>query len=299
MLGFSDSLNAADSCENGKNCTWLTCYQPFPWKILWWIRTHLKLCVFPKTFFLLMFDGNLLTANRDRGDRVVLSECSFAWIYSVSNHLNLDIFQQGNPSIFVFISCTTECRSNPKVICMWSALCAHLSKTGTLTCCMNSAIPWMKAGTPDVVTVIEGFPAAPLPVPPATPRREPRSWPRSEGICWGWGSLLLVSFWFGVAAVVFVAGGGVGPEVEKEKEEEEVWEEEEKEEEVGVDVEEEEDVTVWPAAKNKQTKKSKQTTKILLKTMLTETYACIFLLMNFTKVALHDLRFKIMLIYLI
>lgn len=100
---------------------------------------------------------------------------------------------------------------------------------------------------------------------------------------------------------MFVAGGGVGPEVEKEKEEEdeEVWEEEEKEEEVGVDVEEEEDVTVWPAAKNKQTKKSKQTTKILLKNMLTETYACIFLLMNFTKVALHDLRFKIMLIYLI
>lgn len=94
-----------------------------------------------------------------------------------------------------------------------------------LTCCMNSAIPWMKAGTPDVVTVIEGFPAAPLPVPPATPRSEPRSWPRSEGICWGWGSLLLVSFWFGVAAVVFAAGGGVGPEVEKEKEEEDEDEE--------------------------------------------------------------------------
>lgn len=114
---------------------------------------------------------------------------------------------------------------------------------------MNSLTPWMKAGTPDVVTVIEGAPTGPAPAapaPPATPRREPRSWLRSGGISWDWVSLVLVSGWL----VVFAVGGGVGPEVEKEKEEEEeeVWEEEEKEEEEDVDVDEE-DVTVWPAAK--------------------------------------------------
>lgn len=78
---------------------------------------------------------------------------------------------------------------------------------------MNSLTPWMKAGTPDVVTVIEGAPTGPPPAPPATPKREPRSWPRSGGISWDWGSLL-VSDWL----VVLVVGGGVGPEVEKEKE---------------------------------------------------------------------------------
>lgn len=103
----------------------------------------------------------------------------------------------------------------------------------------------MKAGTPDVVTVIEGAPTEPTPAP----RREPRSWPRSGGISWDWGSPALVSDWLG-GLVVFAVGGGVGPELEKEKEEEaeEVWEEEENEEEEDVDVEEE-DVTVWPAVK--------------------------------------------------
>lgn len=114
---------------------------------------------------------------------------------------------------------------------------------------MNSLTPWMKAGTPDVVTVIEGAPTGPTPAPPATPRREPRSWLRSGGISWDWVSLVLVSGWL----VVFAEGGGVGPEVEKEKEEEdeEVWEEEEKEEEEDVDVDEveEEDVAVGPAVK--------------------------------------------------
>lgn len=125
------------------------------------------------------------------------------------------------------------------------------SSTQTLTCCTNSLTPWMKAGTPDVVTVIVGAPTGPAPAPPATPKREPRSCPRSGGISWGWGwgSLVLVSGW----PVEFTVGGGVGLEVENEKEEEdEVWEEEENEEEV--DVDEEEDVTVWPAVK-KQTKK--------------------------------------------
>lgn len=128
------------------------------------------------------------------------------------------------------------------------------SSIPTLTCCMNSLTPWMKAGTPDVVTVIVGAPPGPAPAPPATPKREPRSWPRSGGISWGWGSLALVSGWL----VAFTVGGGVGPEVEKEKEEEEedeeVWEEEESEEEVEVDVDVEVDVTVGPAVK-KKTKK--------------------------------------------
>lgn len=61
------------------------------------------------------------------------------------------------------------------------------SNIQTLTCCMNSLTPWMKAGTPDVVTVIEGAPIGPPPAPPATPSREPRSWPRSGGISWDWG----------------------------------------------------------------------------------------------------------------
>lgn len=83
----------------------------------------------------------------------------------------------------------------------------------TLTCCMNSV---MKGGTPDVVTVIVGAPTGPIPAPPVTPKREPRSCPRSGGISCSGGSLGLVSGWL----VVFAAGGGVGPEVEKEKEEE-------------------------------------------------------------------------------
>lgn len=113
---------------------------------------------------------------------------------------------------------------------------------------MNSLTPWMKAGTPDVVTVIEGAPTGPPPAPLATPSREPRSWPRSGGISWDCGWLVLVSGWL----LVFVVGGGVGPEVEKEKEEvdEELWEDEEKEEEVEEDVDE--DVTVWPAVEKKK-----------------------------------------------
>lgn len=85
---------------------------------------------------------------------------------------------------------------------------------------MNSVTPWMKAGTPEVVTVMEGAPIWPAAAPPAPPRRELRKWPRSEGISWGWGSLVLVSvgFW---ADAEFAVGGGVGPEAEKEKEVEE------------------------------------------------------------------------------
>lgn len=82
---------------------------------------------------------------------------------------------------------------------------------------MNSLTPWIKAGTPDVVTVIEGAPTVPTPAPPATPRREPRSWPRSGGNSWGPGSLVLASGWL-VWLVEFVVGGAVGPEVEKENE---------------------------------------------------------------------------------
>lgn len=82
---------------------------------------------------------------------------------------------------------------------------------------MNSLTPWMNAGTPDVVTVTEGAPPGPA---PATPRREPKSWLRSGGISWAWGSLVLVSGWLG-GLVVFAVGGGVGLEVEKEKEEDE------------------------------------------------------------------------------
>lgn len=84
---------------------------------------------------------------------------------------------------------------------------------------MKSVTPWMKVGTPDVVTVIEGAPAGPKPAPPTTPRREPRSWLRSGGISCDWGSLVLVSEWLD-ELVEFAVGGGVGPEVEKEKEEE-------------------------------------------------------------------------------
>lgn len=83
---------------------------------------------------------------------------------------------------------------------------------------MNSLTPWMNAGTPEVVTVIEGAPPGPAPATPATPRREPRSWLRSGGISWDWGSLGLVSGWLG-GIVVSAVGGGVGLEVEKEKEE--------------------------------------------------------------------------------
>lgn len=112
---------------------------------------------------------------------------------------------------------------------------------------MNSLTPWMKAGTPDVLTVMEGAPPGPV-----APRREPRSWLNSGGIPWIWGSLGLVSGWFGGRGVFAV--GGVGLEVEKANEDdddvddEEVWEDDEKveeEEEEGVD--DWEDVTVWPA----------------------------------------------------
>lgn len=116
---------------------------------------------------------------------------------------------------------------------------------------MNSLTPWMKAGTPDVVTVMEGAPPGPAPAAPVTPSREPRSWLRSGGISWGWASAGVVSGWLCGLAVLAV-DGGVGPEVEKEKEEdeEEVWDEEENEEEEDVDVDEEEDEEdegVWPA----------------------------------------------------
>lgn len=89
------------------------------------------------------------------------------------------------------------------------------SKTQTLTCCMNSLTPWMKAGTPDVVTVMEGAPPGPTPAPPS---REPRSWLRSGGISWDCGSPAVVSDWPGWLEGFAV--GGVGPELEKEKEEE-------------------------------------------------------------------------------
>lgn len=82
----------------------------------------------------------------------------------------------------------------------------------TLTCCMNSVMPWRKAGTPDVVTVMEGAPA------PAPPKSELMSWLMSGGISGGWGSLPAASAWFWVGGAF--ADGGVGPEVEKEKEEE-------------------------------------------------------------------------------
>lgn len=88
---------------------------------------------------------------------------------------------------------------------------------GWEACCMNSVTPWMNAGTPDVVTVMEGAPAGPAPGTPATPRRDPRSWRRSGARSWGSPPPLL-SVWFWVDA----ADGGFGPEVEKEKEEEEV-----------------------------------------------------------------------------
>lgn len=114
----------------------------------------------------------------------------------------------------------------------------------TPTCCMNSLTPWMKDGTPDVVTVMVGAPPGPTAAPPPTPKRDPRSWPRSGGISWGWGSLALLSGW-----LLALAAGGVGPEVEKEKEEE-VWEVEVNEEEVEVGVDE--DVTVGPAVKKKR-----------------------------------------------
>jgi len=84
---------------------------------------------------------------------------------------------------------------------------------------MNSLTPWMKAGTPDVVTVMDGAPPGPPAAPPAAPRREPRSWLRSGGISWDGGSAPPVSDWLGGLAA-FAVGGGVGPELEKEKEEE-------------------------------------------------------------------------------
>lgn len=79
---------------------------------------------------------------------------------------------------------------------------------------MNSLTPWMKAGTPDVVTVIEGAPIGP---PLAPPRIESRKSLKSWGISWDWGSLVLVSDW-PAGPVVLVVGGGVGLELEKEKE---------------------------------------------------------------------------------
>lgn len=114
---------------------------------------------------------------------------------------------------------------------------------------MNSLTPWMKDGTPDVVTVMVGAPPGPTAAPPATPKRDPRSCPRSGGISCGWASPGLPS---GCPWLPALAVGGVGPEVEKEKEDEEVWEGEVKEEEVevevvGVDEDEDEDVAGWPA----------------------------------------------------
>lgn len=48
---------------------------------------------------------------------------------------------------------------------------------------MKSLTPCMKAGTPDVVTVMEGAPIE-APAPPVMPSREPRSWPKSGA--WSW-----------------------------------------------------------------------------------------------------------------
>lgn len=108
---------------------------------------------------------------------------------------------------------------------------------------MNSPSPWMKAGTPDVVTVIVGAPTGPPPAAPATPKTEPRSCLRSGGISWGGDSPELVSVWL----LALASGEGDGPEAEKEKEEEEeVWEEEEENED-DEEVEDGDDVTVWAA----------------------------------------------------
>lgn len=123
---------------------------------------------------------------------------------------------------------------------------------------MNSLTPWMKDGTPDVVTVMVGAPPGPTAAPPATPKSDPSSCPRS-GISCGCASPALPSACPWLPAL---AAGGVGPAVEKEKEAVEVWEVEEEEEEVvveeddedvvGVDVVDDEDVTGWPAVKEKQ-----------------------------------------------
>ena len=82
------------------------------------------------------------------------------------------------------------------------------------TCCMKSLTPWMKAGTPEEVTVMGGA------GPPATPpSREPSSWLRSGGRAWP----LPVCDW-PCGAPLSEVGGPVGPEEEdeeKEKEEEE------------------------------------------------------------------------------
>lgn len=122
---------------------------------------------------------------------------------------------------------------------------------------MNSLTPWMKDGTPDVVTVMVGAPPGPTAVPPAIPKSDPSSCPRSGGISCGCASPAFPSACPWLPALVV---GGVGPEVEKEKEVEEVWEEEDEDEDVvEVDVDDDEDVTGWPAVKEKQTVKCEVT----------------------------------------
>lgn len=92
----------------------------------------------------------------------------------------------------------------------------------------------MNAGTPDVVTVMEGAPICPT-APPAMPRRDPSSWPRSGCISWAWA--------WGPAGVVSGCGGVVVVAAEDAPEAEVVVEEE-------VEVVEEE-VTVWAAVETK------------------------------------------------
>lgn len=110
---------------------------------------------------------------------------------------------------------------------------------------MNSDKPWMNAGTPGIVTVMEGAPPdTPPPAPATPPRREPRSWARfSPGpLSWDWPTDAVLVVWVDVWPDVLAEDGEA---VEEEKEEEE-----EVEVEVDAEVEKEKDwddevVDVW------------------------------------------------------
>lgn len=108
-------------------------------------------------------------------------------------------------------------------------LILYIFMKSTLTW-INSDMPWMKAGTPGIVTVMEGEPPETLPpTPAAPPKREPNRWGKfSSGpsFCdWPVEAVLVVLEEVGVD-VLADEEGTVEEEEEDEVEKENEWVEE-------------------------------------------------------------------------
>lgn len=91
-------------------------------------------------------------------------------------------------------------------------------------------MPWMKAGTPGNVTVMEGEPPETLPpTPAAPPKREPSRWgkfPSGPSFCdWPVGAVLVVFAEVCVDVLADEEGTVVEVEEEEEVEKENEWDE--------------------------------------------------------------------------